>query len=190
MYLTNVINTDDYKPIVKYTATKNILMGNSTDPSNCHFELFDMMLPYKDADILIYCPLSYGPYIDYRDEVIKKGKELFKEKFIPLVDFMNLQQYRTFLNSIDIALFNHKSQTAMGVTTSLLAMGKIVFAHAGTTSFQSLIARGFKVFNIDELKEGKMLSEHDTNINSTLINKYYSIEELKKSHVNIYENKF
>ena len=190
MYLTNVINTDDYKPVIKNTTTKNILMGNSTDPSNCHFELFEMMLPYKDADILIYCPLSYGPYITYRDEVIKKGKELFKEKFIPLTQFMGLGEYRLFLNSIDIALFNHKSQTAMGVTTSLLAMGKTVFADAGTTSFKSLIARVFKVFNIDELKEGKMLSEHDTNINITLINKYYSIEELKKSYLNIYENKF
>ena len=190
MYLTNVINTNEYIQITKKGGTKNILMGNSTDPSNCHFELFEMMLPYKDEDILIYCPLSYGPYIAYRDEVIAKGKELFKDKFIPLTQFMNLNEYRTFLNTIDIALFNHKSQTAMGVTTSLLAMGKIVFAQSNTTSFQSLISRGFQIFNIDELQAGKMLIAHDIAINTALIKKYYSVEELKKSYLNIYENKF
>ena len=190
MYLTNVIDTSSYEVNIKKQGTRNILMGNSTDPSNCHFELFEMMLPYKDEDILIFCPLSYGPYITYRDEVIKKGKELFKEKFIPLTQFMDLDAYRTFLNTIDIALFNHKSQTAMGVTTSLLAMGKVVFAHSNTTSFQSLISRGFQIFNIDELKEGKMLLDHNTNLNKDLIKKYYSIEELKKSYLNIYKNKY
>ena len=57
-------------------------MGNSTDTSNCHFEMFDLLLPYKDEDILIYCPLSYGPYTAYGDSVIKRGKELFGEKFV------------------------------------------------------------------------------------------------------------
>lgn len=188
MYLTNVINTADYNPEPTTSTTKNILMGNSTDPSNCHFEIFDLLLPYKDEEILIYCPLSYGPYIEYRDDVIKKGKELFKEKFIPLTEFMTLSEYRSFLNSIDVAVFNHKSQTAMGVTTSLLAMDKTVFADAGTTSFLSLTARGFNIFNINELAAGKLLKVHDVSPNVDLIKKYYSIESLQQSYLYIYES--
>jgi hypothetical protein len=151
--------------------------------------LFDFLLPYKDNDILIYCPLSYGPYIEYRDSVIKKGKELFNEKFIPLTQFMSLAEYRSFLNSMDVAVFNHKTQTAMGVTTSLLAMGKIVFADPGTTSFQSLTSKGFHIFDINELKEGKLLQEHDVSPNASLITKYYSIEGLKESYIKIYQSK-
>ncbi len=188
MYLTNVINTEEYKPEPSGSATKNILMGNSTDPSNCHFEMLDLLLPYKDQDILIYCPLSYGPYIEYRDSVIKKGIELFNDKFIPLIQFMSLAEYRSFLNRIDVAVFNHKSQTAMGVTTSLLAMGKTVFADAGTTSFHSLTARGFCIFDINELKQGQLLAFHNVMPNVNLINKYYSIEALKESYLHIYES--
>ena len=188
MYLTNIIDTEDYKPAQKTTAIKNILMGNSTDPSNCHFEIFDLLLPYKMEDILIYCPLSYGPYTAYGDSVIKRGKELFGEKFIPLTEFMTLSEYRSFLNSIDVAVFNHKSQTAMGVTTSLLAMDKTVFADAGTTSFQSLTARGFHIFNINELAAGKLLKVHDVSPNVELIKKYYSIESLQQSYRYIYES--
>ena len=188
MYLTNIINTEDYKPEHKTTATKNILMGNSTDPSNCHFEMFDLLLPYKDEDILIYCPLSYGPYTAYKDSVMERAKELFKEKFIPLTEFMTLSEYRIFLNSIDVAVFNHKSQTAMGVTTSLLAMGKTVFAVAGTTSFLSLTSRGFHIFDINELAEGKLLKVHDVSPNVDLIKKYYSIENLQQSYRYIYES--
>lgn len=188
MYLTNVIDTEDYKQQPKPTATKNILMGNSTDPSNCHFEIFDLLLPYKNEEISIYCPLSYGPYIAYRDSVIKRGKELFNDKFIPLTEFMALSEYRSFLNTVDVAVFNHKSQTAMGVTTSLLAMGKTVFAAADTTSFLSLTARGFHIFNIDELADGKLLQVHDVSPNVDLIRKYYSIDSLQQSYLYIYEN--
>lgn len=188
MYLTNVINTTGYNQPKEFSGVKKILMGNSTEPSNCHLETFEMLLQYKEADILIYCPLSYGPYNEYRDEVIRKGKELFQEKFIPVTDFMELEQYRMFLNTIDIAVFNHKSQTAMGVSTSLLAMGKTVFAYPETTSFHSLVDRGFRIFDINLIKEGAMLQIYDVAPNIDLIKKYYSIEGLKESYSNIYNS--
>jgi len=188
MYLTNVIDTTTYNQIKSEDGPKKILMGNSTDPSNCHFEIFDMLLRYKEEDILIYCPLSYGPYIEYRDEVMRKGKELFGDKFIALTHFMQLDEYRSFLNSIDIAIFNHKSQTAMGVSTSLLAMGKVVFACRTTTSFESLTSRGFQLYDINQVINGEMLNFHDVSRNSDLIKKYYSMQGLRESYTKIYES--
>jgi hypothetical protein len=38
----------------------SILLGNSADPSNNHVEALERLLPYRDQDIKIYAPLSYG----------------------------------------------------------------------------------------------------------------------------------
>jgi dTDP-N-acetylfucosamine:lipid II N-acetylfucosaminyltransferase len=187
MYLSNVIDTKAFENKSNVTGTINILLGNSTDPSNCHFELFEKLFPYKHENIKFYCPLSYGPYNEYRDKVIEKGKALFGEKFEPMVDFMDLNTYRLFLNSIDIALFNHKSQTAMGVITSLLAMDKVVYLQPNITSFQSLHGRGFQIFDINEIEKGNLLAKKDIAINKKLINQYYSIVKLNNSYQEIYK---
>lgn len=52
-------------------------------------------------------------------KVIIKGKELFGEKFIPLTEFMTFEKYLEFLGSIDIAIFAHKRQQAMGNTITI-----------------------------------------------------------------------
>src|SRR5690606_3405679 len=103
----------------KTDSTVNILVGNSADPSNNHLEILDKLLPYKDADIQIYTPLSYGDQ-DHAKLVSEYGKKLFSEKFSPVTDFMKEENYLNFLCSIDIAIFNHKRQQGMGNITTLL----------------------------------------------------------------------
>ena len=188
MYLSNVIRTEEYTQSKAHTGTIKILMGNNTDPRNCHSQIFDLLLPYQAEDIKIYCPLSYGPYEEYKKKIIEKGNAMFSNKFIPVTDFMSLEAYREFLNSMDLAILNHKTQAGMGVITSLFAMGKIVYSYAGTTAFQSLVSRGFRLFDIDQIKNGNLLKAQDVTGNIELIKKYYSPEALKASYIEIYEN--
>ena len=130
-------------PIVSHDGV-NILLGNSADPSNNHREILDRLRQYVKNDTLIYCPLSYGPQ-SYAKEISDYGKLLYGNRFIALLDFMKLEEYKILLASIDIAIFNHKRQQAMGNIITLLGMGKTVFIRSDITSWQTLAEMGLVV---------------------------------------------
>lgn len=82
-----------------------ILLGHSaTCYGNQEYGL-DLLQQWENENIKIYCPLSYGSAtIKYRDYIIEKGRKIFGDKFIPLVDFMEQDQYYSLLDSMDIAV--------------------------------------------------------------------------------------
>ena len=183
MYLSNVVTEyrQEKAQGVGKSDVRKIMVGNSTCPTNDHTSIFKMLLPYKEDDILIYCPLSYGNYPGYRDEVIQLGIELFGEKFIPITSFMKLEEYNAFIGDIDIAIFNHKRQEAMGVTLTLLNTGKIVYMNSQTTSYNSLIDRGIKVFDNKLIEKEGLYFQRDVSMNPTLVCKEYCYDKLKSS---------
>lgn len=65
VFLSNVVSdyNQDKSQQVNKSIVKKILVGNSASPSNDHASIFTFLLPYKDDDILIYCPLSYGIFM-------------------------------------------------------------------------------------------------------------------------------
>lgn len=144
MYPSNLCK--DYVVPPKQGYTVNILVGNSADPTNNHAEVFEKIKPYKDQDIQIYCPLSYGP-VEYAEKMAKLGTELFGDKFTPLLDFMPFEKYLELLGQIDIAVFAHKRQQAMGNMISLLGLGKKVYLRSDVTSWQLFQDLGVKVFD-------------------------------------------
>jgi len=159
----------------------NILIGNSASPTNNHSSIFKLLESYKSANIKIYCPLSYGNYPEYRNNVIYEGKRIFNDKFIPITDFMIKSDYEKFLQDIDIAIFNHNRQEAMGVTISLLGMGKTIYMNSNTTSYKSLQERGFKIFDIELIKNEELSVTKDISDNYKLIDRYYSYDVLRDS---------
>ena len=64
-------------------GTIKILLGNSATESNQHKEAFELLEKYKNKNIKIYVPLSYGPE-KYADEIEQLGMHIFGEKFIPM----------------------------------------------------------------------------------------------------------
>jgi dTDP-N-acetylfucosamine:lipid II N-acetylfucosaminyltransferase len=183
-YLSNVVQID------KLNTSQNkhlkIMVGNSTSPSNHHEEIFMMLKEYKDLNAIIYCPLSYGIYYDYRDRIINLGKELFGEKFFPLTEFMEIEEYRKFLKTIDIAVFNHDRQEAMGVTLTLLSMGKVVYMRSGTNSFKALRELGIKIFDNKLITKKELFSPRDISGNPQLVYKNFNLETLKESLTTIF----
>jgi dTDP-N-acetylfucosamine:lipid II N-acetylfucosaminyltransferase len=183
VYLSNVIDSSKKSSLTASTLTQkkhySILVGHSTDPSNHHIEIFSWL---KDlTNITIYCPLSYGPYEIYKEDVKKVGFQLFEDRFVPIEHFMKLEEYRNFLDSIDIAVFNHKRQEAMGVTLTLLSLGKVVFMNTETTSFSSFKERGFQIFDNKELGEKNIdFTNRDVSQNKLLLEKYYGLDLWEK----------
>ena len=163
----------------------NVLVGNSTDPTNNHIEIFNMIEEQIEEIDKIYCPLSYGIFRDYKDSIIKEGTKRFGDKFVALTDFMTIEEYTEFLKTIDVAIFNHNRQQAMGVTLSLLSLGKIVYCKGGTTSYNSLTERGFAVFAVNLIKEAGIKFNRNVDINKELLESYYSKEQLLESYLKL-----
>ncbi len=163
MYLSNVYNTLEVSNT--QSDTINIQIGNSADPSNNHIEILGKLLPFKDKNIQIYAPLSYGDKA-HAKEVVSKGKELFGDKFLALTDFMPFEQYLKFLGSIDIAVFNHKRQQAMGNTITLLGLGKTVFIRSDTTQWQLFKDKDIEVLNTLDF-ELNYIKDLEKNIKNT-----------------------
>jgi len=188
MYLSNVIvdNPAEIKGNgYEDSSAVKILVGNSADPSNNQLEIFEKLLPYKEEDIKIFAPLSYGDE-EHAKNIISHGEKMFGNKFVPMTQFMPLSSYYQFLRSIDIAVFNHRRQQAMGNTITLLGMGKKVYMREDVSHFDFFISLGVDVKRVDEFTLDCLASKtQDSNIE--LIKRYCSIENLKSQWSTIFE---
>lgn len=148
MYLSNVYHELPVPQEVHNTI--HIQIGNSADPSNNHLEILERLLPFRDQDIAIFAPLSYGNQ-EYAKTVIEAGTRMFGEKFHPMTDFMPFDQYLAFLGKIDMAIFNHKRQQAMGNTITLLGLGKKVYLRSDVTPWAMLEKSGVAAYSIADI---------------------------------------
>lgn len=132
----NPISTSylDALPLIKKSIDSPyvIQIGNSADPTNNHLEAFKKLEYFKDENIKIYTPLSYGNKL-YRKIVIEEGKKIFGEKYIALTEFLPPEEYSVYLNNIDIAIFNNDRQQALGNIYALLYLNKKVYIRSDTS---------------------------------------------------------
>ena len=160
----------------------NIQIGNSADPENRHAEAFHMIQDLiKDRVLNIYCPLSYGDQ-RYAQETARIGREMFGSYFNSMTRFMTFDEYNKYLSSVDVAIFNHRRQQAMGNIVGLLSMGKTVYLRPSETPFQYFKKLGIVVRNIEDIGCGiYLLSDEEVKNNVTLMQDFFSEEKLVQS---------
>jgi dTDP-N-acetylfucosamine:lipid II N-acetylfucosaminyltransferase len=154
----------------------NILVGNSADPSNNHIDVLEKLAAYKDEDIHIYVPLSYGDK-QHAETVALYGEQVFGVKFTAMHAFMKHEEYTDFLAQVDIAIFNHDRQQAMGTIRNLLGMGKKVYMKQHLTSALKLAQDGIKTFDFDEFDLECQFPEKDEN--QTRIKSIFTAKNLR-----------
>lgn len=135
-----------------------IIIGNSATPENHHKEVFELIAAYRSEPIEIYCPLSYGD-IAYREKVIDVGKELFGNKFFPILEFLDKEEYMTFLSTCSIGIYNNDRQQAMGNISSLLRMGKKVYIRDTTSMWERYVSNGLILYPISQLSNKCLFQE-------------------------------
>lgn len=156
----------------------NILLGNSADPSNNHIEVIDSIKNLSNEKITIYCPLSYGDKT-YAKEVSNYAKSIFGEKFIALNAFMPSNKYCQFLSEIDIAIFNHKRQQAMGNIISLLGMGKKVYLRKDISTWKFLVDHEITVYDVNSIDLKPIMVDVSIR-NQKIVSEYFSEKSLIK----------
>lgn len=161
--------TDDYV---------DIMIGNSADPLNFHLEVFEKLAKNLPEKYRIYSPLSYGND-DYKEVVKAAGLELFGPHFIALEQLMGTVEYTNFLSSMDIVIFNHPIQQAMGNTIAALGLGKQVYLRQGTSQWELFSELGIDAGKIEDLVSDKKWWEGEKSIsNRQKIANYFSREKL------------
>ena len=135
---------------VKNDEAVNIIVGNSATPTNHHEEVFYMLQHHANSNIRIYCPLSYGN-VKYGETISELGNKIFGDKFNPIFDFMERDEYLKFLTKMDIGIFYNDRQQALGNIYFLLRLGKKVFLRTKTSMWINCLNQGFKVYVADIL---------------------------------------
>ena len=170
MYTSNLYKK--YSVPNKQGTAINIQVGNSADPSNNHLEALEKLLPFKNNDICIYVPLSYGDK-KHAQAVIQQGQQWFGDKFKPLTEFMPFDNYLSLLGTIDIAIFNHRRQQAMGNTITLLGLGKTVYMRSDTTQWQFFKEKEIVVGDVEAINNLVILNVSE---NQEKVKQYFSTE--------------
>jgi dTDP-N-acetylfucosamine:lipid II N-acetylfucosaminyltransferase len=184
MYPSNLYKEYDIKP--KEHSTISILLGNSADPTNNHIEVLNRLRKYKGENIKIFAPLSYGNQ-DHAKKVIKKGKDLFGDKFVALAQFMPFDKYLELLSEIDIAIFAHRRQQAMGNIITLLGLGKKVYMRSDITPWKLFKDIDVKIFAVENI-ELELITEKDRLNNQKKIKEYFSKENYLIQLQNLFES--
>lgn len=165
----------------------NIQIGNSSDPSNNHFEMIDQLEKYKNLEIMVFCPLSYGSEM-HRDKVIEYGTNKLGNIFVPMTDFMKFDDYNLHIACMDIAIFNHDRQQAMGNIIALLSLGKKVYLKSSQTPFNYFKNLGIEIFPIEEGVSLEKLSKESIEKNKFKIKVFFTKERLINSWKEVFND--
>ena len=168
-------------------------IGNSATITNNHLEILKILSKFKRENIKIFAPLSYGD-MEYANQVISYGKEIFGDKFIPIQKFMPLEEYYRFLYTMDVAIFGMKRQQALGNIFMQIQMGcKIYFDRESllwsyfTQDLGCVISDMSEIFEMD-IKKFTEFSEGDRLHNRAHICERISKEEALRSWRNIFQS--
>ena len=150
MYPSNTYREVAEVPGTPADTVIDVQVGNSADAGNHHLEVFALLERFKGRDFRVHAPLAYGGKGRYIRQVLEQGRALFGDRFRPMTGFMPLDEYLGFLSAIDIAVFNHRRQQAMGNIVALLARGKKVCLRSEVTSRLTLEKLGVKLYHTED----------------------------------------
>lgn len=161
--------------------TINIQVNNSADDST--LEMLDQLAKFKDKNIIVRTILSYGK-LEFRDRIIRKGNEIFGEKFEYLDTLLNPEEYSSFIAQNDIFILNQNRQQGLGNTLANVYLGNKVFIRSEVSTSRHLNDEGIRIFDtgmIGDMDFAEFINfpEAIKVNNKKEVAKYYNEEYLK-----------
>lgn len=132
-------------------------------------------------DYQIIVPLSYGART-IKKLILWRGKQFFGGRFLPIMDYMDLNRYQSTIGKAEIAIFGNLRQEAVGNISFLLACGTKVFLREGNVLYPFFKKLGYLVFSFE-----KDLQTIDDLKGLTLEQKRYNAS-IAASHKKCYED--
>lgn len=165
---------------------KNIMVGNSGDPSNNHFEIFDRL---KDlgGNFNVISFLSYGNK-EYIQNVIEYGKKLFGTKFKAYTEFIPRDEYYNLINDIDVLILNHNRQQGVGNILPFINNKKVVVLNKYVSTYAALNDLGLKIKSIDQLDLNLDISDSQLDENSNVVFNHFNNEKQMENYKHFIEH--
>ncbi len=145
----NILDTVGSELIDQNASGNDVLVGNSSDPSNNHVEAIDLLVQHRNHFDRAIVPLSYGDP-NYRERILDYGLKQLNDQFAPLTQFVERTEYNRLLLSCKVAIMNHRRQQAVGNVITLLWLGAKVYMTNESTVFQYFKRQGLCVFSIED----------------------------------------
>lgn len=153
----------------------NILLGNSATYHINHVDIMHQIKGYVDATAKIIAPLSYQIVPTYVEQVIKEGKRLFGDNFVPLKGYLPFDEYTKIMNSCDSLILGQKQQAATCNCLTAMWNGLKLFLPEDSMNYRYYSQLGFIVFSVEkDFSKKPVLSKDDIMHNRKLIEKLYS----------------
>lgn len=154
---------------------KNILLGNSASMYGNHIDIMNQIAPYVENDTLIICPLSYAGKPKYIRKVISHGKQLFGERFMPLMKYLSFEEYTKIMNSCNRFVMGMIQQAATCNCLTSIWDGIKIYAPKNSMNYVHYNSLGIKVYSIED-DFGREIDEQYVNLenNRKIIENFYS----------------
>ena len=127
----------DLKPIPTECEPLRILLGNSSDPTGNHLDAIKFLAKRLEKNSHVFCLLSYGDKVS-RDWTIEYGKKVLGDRFHPVLDYMQRNEFVSFMQSMDVVVMYHNRSQAAGNVMTAITLGKPVFMKQNSTLFSNL----------------------------------------------------
>ena len=128
----------------------NFLIGNSATLSNNHYEALEILYNLNITNYKIYMPLSYGDN-EYASIISEHGKQMFGNKFFPVMEFLPITEYNKIFNSCGNVIMNHYRQQGIGNIITAIWKGCRLFLNKKGAAYNYLKSQGVKIFEIEDL---------------------------------------
>lgn len=125
---------DECKTQVKKKKYTLIQINHSCSFEN--LEMLDMLAKFKSENIRIRCILSYGNRMDCKEEIKKKGDNIFGEKFEYFEQLFSKEDYFTKLAEVDVLVMNQNRQQGGQNIYIALYNGAKVFIRKDISTFK------------------------------------------------------
>lgn len=166
-YFKSEINTQSISKALK------IMIGHSAYPFLNHKKIIDLLSKYKDENIIISLVLSYGSS-NYKSEVIAYSKEIFGEKTEVIEDGMDVKSYIDYLKNVDVAIFDHLHQSALGNIYYLLYLNKKLFLNEEGIIAKALFDEKIEYQTVSSIMSMNYQTFSSLNINDNLKQKEFA----------------
>jgi hypothetical protein len=151
------------------------MLGHSASRDNKHLEYFDFLSTLDD--IKVYSILSYGDE-NYRSEVIKEGKRLLNDRFVPVTNYLTLDDYNNFLNEMDVIIFPADRQIGFGNLVNLVALGKKIYLNENVATKLYFHQIGVETYSVDDMLDLLKIDQETLLENSRIIKSIHNLENL------------
>lgn len=158
--------------------SNNILIGNSASFSSNHLDAFEFLKMLDLTDRKIIVPLSYGDET-YGNAVVQEGHKAFGDAFVPLINFMPIDEYTETISSCSTVIMNHTRQQALGNVIVMMYLGAAVFLKEKNPVYSFFKEKGGVVFSVEALEKDNTLinvrlSEKDIEQNRNILRQHWS----------------